>query len=160
MIKYWFFNVGDTEKGNYRHWEDNRRYGFISAGHGGPMRSKLSKVSSGDRVFAYVSRGSYGSNGYVGYGEVAKEITSLKNFIVPEKRERLVDLSLLQPRLLTEIDDPERCEYLLGVKWIKTYSREQAKYFNGIFFYKGTICQIDCSKHKHTIDYLFKEFSA
>ena len=44
---YWFVNVGEGER---RNWEDNRRYGYIGAGHGKWYSDRLKKLDVGDNI--------------------------------------------------------------------------------------------------------------
>src|SRR5262249_12353568 len=62
---YWFVNVGEGEN---RSWDDCRKYGFLSAGHGSKYSDPLKKLRAGAKVFAYMK-----GLGYVGYGEVTHE---------------------------------------------------------------------------------------
>jgi hypothetical protein len=61
---FWFCNVGD---GEHRNWDDCVKYGFLAAGWR-PWTDQLTRLATGNKVFAYLKGG-----GYVGYGEVIRE---------------------------------------------------------------------------------------
>jgi hypothetical protein len=83
---YWFVNVGE---GAHRNWDDNRRYGYISAGGGAKYSRFLKRLKVGDKIFAYMKR-----LGYVGYGEVTREAVMIRDFFVAEESKQLLDLPL------------------------------------------------------------------
>jgi len=122
---YWFANVGE---GPHRNWDDNRHYGFISAGQGTKYSHFLKRLKVGDKLFAYMK-----GLGYVGYGEVTREAVMIKDAFVERESKRLLELPL-QAKLANEhSDDPELSEWTVGVKWIRSYPAEEAKTFKGVF---------------------------
>jgi uridine kinase len=128
---YWFVNVGD---GDYRTWEDNRKYGFISAGHS----TAFKRLSVGDKIYAYVKE-----RGYVGFGEIIKEAVMIKDFIGTEESRLPVD------------ENAENEEWVVGVKWIKTVPKEQAKTFSGVFANQSVVCKL---RHEQTLRFVHKHF--
>jgi hypothetical protein len=86
---YWFVNVGE---GEYRNWDDNRQYGFISAGQGEWYSSALERLSIGDEIFAYMK-----GRGYVGRGTVTEEAMMIKDFVM-EGGEPLLEVPLEAPK--------------------------------------------------------------
>ena len=46
-----FVAVGENE---HRNWDDMRRYGFVSAGHGDKYRKAMSNLFEGARVWAAI----------------------------------------------------------------------------------------------------------
>jgi len=131
---YWFVNVGDGDLG-YRTWEDNRKYGFISAGHSLAFK----RLSVGDKIYAYAK-----GLGYVGFGEIIKEAVMIKDFVVQED-------SLLQ----AELNGSENEEWVVSVKWLKTVPKEQAKTFSGIFANQNVVCKL---RHEQTLRFVHKHF--
>ena len=93
--------------------------------------------------------------GYVGYGEVTREATPVKDFIVDSKGKPLLQLPLQAPRVDENKDSPELAEWAVGVKWLKTYSREEAKTFKGVFANQNIVCKL---RDPGTIDFLRNEF--
>jgi hypothetical protein len=146
---YWFVNVGE---GVHRNWDDDKEYGFIGAGGGKQFSSALNRLSVGDKIFAYMK-----GIGYVGFGEVTEPATMVKYFIVGEKSDCLLELPLKQPNIRENSDDPELSEWVVGIKWLKTYPREEAKRFSGIFANQNIVCKL---RHEATTDFLRREFES
>jgi len=144
---FWFFNVGE---GEHRNWDDNIRYEYIGAGQGVKYSNDLKRLKTGDRIFAYM-RGL----GYVGFGEVVKEAEMIKNFIVESEQKPLLDLPLEALKPSEYKDDPAMSEWVVGVKWIKTFPREKAKTFSGAFANPHVVCKL---RHQETLEFLKKEF--
>ncbi|GAG38062.1 unnamed protein product, partial [marine sediment metagenome] len=91
----WFVNVGE---GPHRNWEDNIKYDFIGAGQGPKYSRPLKKLSIGNRLFAYMK-----GLGYVGYGEVTKEASMIKDFEVNGKK--LLEQPLKAPQAAENSSD-------------------------------------------------------
>lgn len=144
---YWFVNVGE---GRHRNWDDNRRYGYLSAGGGVIYSRGLKRLELGDKIFAYLN-----GLGYVGYGVVTHEAVMIKDFYVGEEPKTLLELPLRATKAGANRDDPELCEWAIGVKWLRTYSREDAKRLKGVPVYRNVVCQL---KHSETIEFLEQEF--
>lgn len=126
---YWFVNVGESPN-NSRCWEDCQRYGFMLAGGGPGWIKQIRRLQPGDRIMAYLSR-----HGYVGVGEVVSEAVIQRDFVVPSEAtsgegdsegKRLLDLPLERIPLPEHLDDPERCDWCVGVDWLATVPRKQA----------------------------------
>lgn len=143
---YYFVNVGE---GEHRNWEDNREYGFISAGQGEWYSSALQRLSVGDEVFAYMK-----GRGYVGYGRVTQEATMIKDFVI-EGGELLLEQPLEAPNPQDHKDDPELSEWVVDVEWSETFPREEAKSFKGIFASPHIVCKL---RDQSTVEFLEREF--
>jgi hypothetical protein len=141
----WFVNVGECD---YRNWDDNHRYGFIAAGQGTVYSKPLTKLEVGDKIFAYLK-----GRGYVGYGEITSPACMAKDFMVEGKP--LLDLKLVAPSMASNWEDPELSEWVVGVKWLRAYPREQAKTFPGVFANQNVVCKL---RQEQTIDFLKREF--
>lgn len=117
----WHVNVGihDDSRRN-RNWDDIRRYGFLSAGAGPKWRDEISRLSVGDRVYAYVN-----GAGYCGGGTVTSAAARADSFIPPGATMALKDLPVESSGWFAESDDPEMAEYMVGVKWLKTLPLSQ-----------------------------------
>lgn len=146
---YWFVNVGE---GDHRNWDDNLKYGYVGAGQGEKYSRPLRHLKVGDRLFAYMK-----GLGYVGYGEVTKEAVPIGDFSVDEIGKPLLDLPLRAPRASENKDSPVNAEWAVGVKWSKTFTREQPKTFKGAFANQNIVCKLRDTK---TLDYLRAEFDA
>jgi hypothetical protein len=117
------FNVGEFE---HRSWDDNRTYGFLSAGYGARYRDQAQKLQAGDIVVAYLSK-----HGYVGVGRVLAEAVPAREFRVGKKP--LGKLQLKAPKILHDSDDLEQCEYVIRVEWLIAKKREDALWKSGLF---------------------------
>ncbi len=144
---YWFVNVGE---GPHRNWDDNMKYGYIGAGQGPKYSNPLKKLNTGDPIFAYMKR-----LGYVGYGLVVDPATMVKDFAVNEDGQTLLDMPLSAPSAVDNHEDPKFSEWAVRVDWKKTYGRDEARYFKGIFANQNIVCKL---RHQQTIDYLRNEF--
>ena len=144
----WFVNVGESV---HRNWDDNREYGYISAGQGEKYSRPLRNLNVGDRFFAYM-RG----HGYVGYGEVTKEATPIAEFVVDSVGRPLLELPLRAPHVAENIDSPTLSDWAVGVKWLKAYPREQARTFKGVFANQNIVCKLRDAK---TLEFLRSEFA-
>lgn len=143
----WFVNVGE---GPTRNWDDCKKYGFISAGQGERYSKALKKLKTGDKLFAYMK-----GNGYVGYGEVTAEAKMVRDFVVTDQQKPLLELPLTQPGMKNNFDDPELSEWVVGVKWLTAYSRDEAKTFTGAFANQNIVCKL---RDEETLRFLRREF--
>jgi hypothetical protein len=144
---FWFVNVGE---GEHRNWEDNRKYGYIGAGQGQKYSDSLKKLAMGDPIFAYMK-----GLGYVGYGIVREPAKMIKDFIVQKEQKPLLDLKLTAPNARENSEDPLMSDWAVGVDWIKTFAREDARTYKGIFANQNIVCKL---RNKQTIDYLMTQF--
>jgi Endonuclease NucS len=144
---FYFMNVGE---GRYRNWDDCRQYGFLSAGQGERYGNAMKKLKPGDLVFAYMKE-----TGYVGFGTVTQPATMVRDFVPAGSDKKLLDLPLKQPGLSENDDDPTLSEWVVGVKWEKTFERDQAKRFPGIFSNQNIVCLL---RNAATVDFLRREF--
>ena len=127
--RYAFVNVGESE---HRNWDDCRKYGFLSAG--GFDKSKqpryarqLQSVRVGEMVFASIGRQESTYKGFVGYGEVVEEAQRIEDFRVLDGEDAgklLLECDLKAPNPNGYKD--EGGEWVVRVKWIKTFNRESA----------------------------------
>jgi len=142
----WYVNVGQVEN---RSWEDMIRYGFLAAGGGRVYSDALSKLTPGDPILAY-QKGA----GYVGYGLVASRALPVRDFCVDGKP--ILEVPLKQPGLAHDKDNPELSEYLVGVKWGKTFALSEGKTFPGIFANPNIVCKL---RNAATLNFLRDAFA-
>lgn len=139
-------------EGDRRSWEDCRRYGFISGGGGRFHSVTLNALFAGARVFVNIP-----ATGYVGVGEVTGTSTPVTEFKVAiEGREMpILAAPLTAPNVGDKKDDPELCEYMVPVSWIKAVPREQAYWEKGLFASQHTACRL---RNQFTIERLTRHF--
>ena len=143
----WFVNVGE---GPHRTWEDNLKFGFIGAGQGKSYSSALHRLSVGDHIYAYMK-----GLGYVGFGEVNSPAMMIRDFIVPGSNTPLLEAGLKAERPDENSDDEELSEWVVGVRWIKTAPKAQAKTFAGVFANQNIVCKL---RHEQTLKFVQQEF--
>ncbi|UGT58795.1 hypothetical protein [Nocardia asteroides] len=128
--------VGESQ---HRNWDDMRRYGFVSAGHGDKYRKAMMNLSPGARVWAAIP-----STGYVGVGEVAATAVSVAEFEVEVDG---VTMPVLQAPLVAaqmgeDADDPALSEYLVRIRWIDTRPREEAVWVKGMYANQNVVTKL------------------
>jgi hypothetical protein len=150
-----YFDVNAGEWPNYRNWEDMRNHGFIAAGRGRRFSNQLSRLSQGDKIFVYQA-----GAGYVGYGVVSStEPVTAKDFITEDGRsldDLRLDGRLKEPGILEYRDDPELSDYLVSVKWKKTFPKSEPERLEGGFANPAIVCKL---RDPRTLDFLEKTFS-
>jgi hypothetical protein len=142
----WFVNVGE---GEHRNWDDCKKYGFLAAGWR-QSTDQLCKLTSGSKIFAYMK-----GLGYVGFGTVVSEACPVKEFTPDGHRKPLLD-SALNADMGHNRNDPNKCEWVVGVNWHKTFSRDAAKTFTGAAAYRAVVCKL---RDQRTLDFLRREFN-
>ena len=149
--KDFFVVVGENQ---HRNWDDMRRYGYVSAGHGDKYRKAMSNLFPGARVWAYIPQ-----TGYVGVGEVVEEAVGPKDFMVDVdgKDVPILEADLKTEHLEEDADDPENAEYLARVEWYDTRPREAAIREKGMFANQNVVAKL---RHPFTLQRLAEEFDA
>lgn len=144
-----YVTIGD------RSWEDSERYGFVSAG-GGPFWTKpLEKLFPGARVFLYKP---YPVQGYVGVGIVKESAQPVTEFAVEVEGQMgpILEAPLSDPgKVSHDADNPELCEYLVRVEWLKTRPLDGAAWQSGLFTNQMPACKL---RDRETIEYLEQAF--
>lgn len=130
---YWMVNVGE---GIHRTWDDNRRFGYMGAGQGVRYRTALQRLSVGDRIFAYLK-----GCGYVGFGEVTRAAVMIRDFMLDDGT-CILQHDMRAPLAAEHADDPERCEWAVAVRWIKTLPPHAAVKFPNIFSSQHAVCKL------------------
>lgn len=132
-----FLAVGENE---HRNWDDMRRFGFVSAGHGEKYRRAMGNLFEGARVFAAIP-----GAGYVGVGEVVEPAVGVSDFVVELDGQQVPILSvsdLKASNMHEDADNPEDAEYLARVRWLDARSREQAVWEKGMFANQNVVAKL------------------
>jgi hypothetical protein len=81
---------------------------------------QIQRPEVGDSVLAYINE-----HGYVGLGRVVSEAMPQQEFIT-QTGLRLIDQPMLASPDRTMLDDPEHCDWCLGIHWLHTVDRDEA----------------------------------
>jgi len=138
-----------------RSWSDAVDYRFICGG-GGPWYSKtLQLLSPGDRVWVKVP-----GNGFVGVGRVAGRSQPAATFTVStaDGERSILDVAKRGSYHREFLEDLERCEYVVPVKWLQTVPLERAVQEIGMFGNQNTVCKPMTPKWRSTVERLKEVF--
>ena len=139
----------------HRSWAEAVKYGFVSGG-GAPWYSRtLRLLKPGDRVWVNVP-----ATGYVGVGVVTGLAQPAADFLLPGANGMQPALGVLHEATYhsEHISDPERSEWFVPVKWLKTVSVDGAVKEVGFFGNQNTVCKPTDPKWRHTVDRLRQIF--
>lgn len=145
--EYWFVNVGEPD----RDWEDCLKYNFVSAGGGTKWSGRLSKLSIGSKIFAFLTNGK--QRGYVGYGTVTDTAVMVKDFVVDDQGGTLATMPMKQT--LKNTDDADLSDYAVKIKWHKTFDRTDAQWQKNGFANQNNVCRMPVGD---TVSFLEKQF--
>ncbi|AQR72867.1 endonuclease NucS domain-containing protein [Sphingomonas sp. LM7] len=142
--------------GESRSWDEGRRHGFISAGGGTWYSNTLNLLNTGDRV--WVKAPGYG---FVGVGEVTGPREPITEFSISiDGTERSANEFLDGANYHREyIEDPERMEYFVPVRWIHTVAIQEAVNDIGLFGNQNTVCKPTTPKWRTTVERLKERWS-
>ena len=127
-----------------------RQNGFFTASGGRIYSNKLDNLEIGAPIFFYQK-----GTGYLGYGRVTTAKMRSNEFTLADGTPLMEKLP--NRAYLTESeDDPDRASYVVGVDWKKSFDRQHAKTFAGIFANQNVVCKI---YDQETADFLRKEFA-
>ena len=145
----YYVSLGEEDT---RSWDDCMRYGFVSAGGGRWYTKTLFMLNPEARVFACIPK-----LGYVGVGVVERPACRVTEFTVNVDGNDMpiLDAPLKATEMGKDADNPELCEYLVGVRWIRCLPREQAIWEQGMFANQNSVCRL---RSKFTLERLLKRF--
>jgi hypothetical protein len=131
-----FVAVGENQ---HRNWDDMRRYGFVSAGHGDKYRKAMSNLFESAHVWAAIP-----GTGYVGMGEVVAPAVAINDFEVEIDGTMMPILQapLQATNMNEDADDPEMSEYLARVRWLDARPRDEAVWEKGMFANQNVVAKL------------------
>jgi hypothetical protein len=135
---------------------DGLQRGYIVAGGGSWYSKTLGLLELGARVWVNVP-----GSGYVGVGEVTQEMLPVDEFTVLDESGNRVPVTEVSPAaasLRRAADDPEKTDYLVGVKWLKTVDPRQAVHEKGFFGNQNSVARPRSPKWDHTVERLKARF--
>lgn len=147
-----YCSYGDSES---RSWADAVSFGFICGGGGAWYSRTLQLLNPGDRVWVKVP-----GTGFVGVGRVTGHSQSASTFkvITADGERPVLDVALRGNYHREFVEDAERCEYFVPVKWLQTVSLENAINEIGLFGNQNTVCKPTTPKWRSTVERLKERF--
>ena len=142
-------------EGPTRSWSDAVKYGFICGG-GAPWYSRtLQLLNPEDRVWVKVP-----GSGFVGVGRVIGTAQAARDFCVKADGEEkpLLDVATRANYHREFVNDPERCEYFVPVRWAQTVALDKAVQEVGFFGNQNTVCKPTTPKWRSTVERLKEVF--
>jgi hypothetical protein len=141
--------------GEARSWADAVEFGFICGGGGAWYSRTLQLLSPGDRVWVKVP-----GSGFVGVGRVTGRAQRASTFEVntPEGDIPVLNVAKRGSYHRELVDDPERCEYFVPVRWLQTVPLERAVQEIGMFGNQNTVCKPTTPAWRSTVERLKENF--
>jgi len=138
-----------------RSWADAVDFGFICGGGGAWYSKTLQLLSPDDRVWVKVP-----GSGFVGVGRVTGRSQPASAFKVhtSEGEIPVLDAAKRGSYHREFVDDPERCEYFVPVRWLQTVPLEKAVQEIGLFGNQNTVCKPTTPKWRSTVERLKEKF--
>jgi len=138
-----------------RDWKDARKYGFISGGGGRWYSKTLNLLNKDDRVWVNIQK-----TGYVGVGVVYESAVKLYEFKV---RADKGEVPLLEAQISADyhrklVNDEDKAEYVVRIKWLKTVTINNAVSELGFFGNQNTVCKPTTPKWNYTVQRLKSAF--
>lgn len=150
-----YMSFGHGHDGKGRDWADAVKFGFVSAGGGAWYSKTLNLLGPGDRIWVKAP-----GAGFVGVGRVLGSPEPANSFTVTteEGDKPILEVAKSAHYHLQFLDDPDRCEYFVPVRWLQTVKIENAINEIGLFGNRNTVCRPTTPKWRHTVDHLKKSF--
>ncbi|MBN1906965.1 MAG: DUF91 domain-containing protein [Deltaproteobacteria bacterium] len=138
-----------------RSWSDAVDYGFICGGGGAWYSKTLQLLNPGDRVWVKVP-----GSGFVGVGRVTGRSQPASAFMIStsDGEHPILDVAKRGTYHKEFLEDPERCEYFVPVRWYQTVPLENAVQEIGMFGNQNTVCKPTTPKWRSTVDRLKEVF--
>jgi hypothetical protein len=154
----YYCNFGDGES---RSWNEAIQYSFICAGGGSFYSRTLALLSPagrdghGDRI--WVKAPGYG---FVGVGRVTGPVQAANAFKVTTRTGVSPVLDVVKGGNYHRefLDDPERCEYFVPVRWLQTVPLDKGVLEVGLFGNQNTVCKPTTPKWRYTVERLKERF--
>ena len=135
---------------------DGLKRGYIVAGGGSWYSKTLAMLEPGVRVWVNLQ-----GSGYIGVCEVEQKMQTVDEFMVKDetgKQVPLIDISPIAASLNRVADDPEKADFLVRVRWLKTTDPNQAIREKGFFGNQNSVARPRSPKWDHTVERLKLRF--
>jgi hypothetical protein len=140
--------------GESRDWNEALKYGFISGGGARWYNQTLQLLKPGDLVWVKIP-----GAGFVGVGRVTGEAVPAAAFRVTTSSGEKPFMEVARASYHRELlDDPERCEYFVPIRWLDTVPVEKAVQEVGMFGNQNTVCRPTTPLWRTTVERLKKHF--
>lgn len=142
--------------GGTRSWNDAVHYGFVCGGGGAWYSRTLQLLAPGDRLWVKVP-----GVGFVGVGRATGRSQRAADFKVasPGGEEiSVLDVAKEGSYNREFLNDPEKCEYFVPVRWLQTVPLESAVQEIGMFGNQNTICKPMTPAWRSTVQRLKQMF--
>ena len=140
--------------GEHRHWDDAKKYDFVSAGHGRWYSNTLNMLNVGDRIWVNIPK-----TGYVGVAKVIGDIARVEEYQFKNHQDKTLNELETSGNYanFSELDE-DNAEYLVPVEWITSVPMNNAFSETGLFGNQNSVCKPTTPKWSHTIDRLKTQF--
>jgi len=147
-----YSSFGDSDT---RSWEDAREFGFISGGGGAWYSKTLQLLGPDDRVWVKVP-----GSGFVGVGRATGRRQPAKTFTVKTSKGEFPVLEVAKRGhyMREALDDLERCEYFVPMRWLQSVPLDEAIHEIGLFGNQNTVCKPTTPKWRSTVERLKQKF--
>ena len=138
-----------------RSWSEAVEHEFICGGGGAWYSRTLQLLRPGDRVWVKVP-----GTGFVGVCRVSGNAQPASEFTLPTPDGDRPALEVLTGATYHRdfVEDEERCEYFVPVKWLDTKPLDQAVQEVGLFGNQNTVCKPTSQKWRTTVERLKIKF--
>ena len=138
-----------------RSWAEAMQYGFICGGGGAWYSKTLQLLSPGDRVWVKAP-----GFGFVGVGRATGRAQPAATFklVTPTGELPVLEVAKEGSYHRQFLNDLERCEYFVRVKWLQTVPLEKAVQEVGLFGSQHTVCKPTTPKWRSTVERLKEKF--
>lgn len=146
----YYINAG-IDKTTERVWDDYIKYDFIAAGQGEKWSNPLKTLEINDIVVTYIK-----GKGFAGIGKVTSRAVPAKNYLY--KNKNLNQYKIKSTGLFRNSDNNKKCDWLVGIKWIKTFPENQAMFEKNKGLFTTQLIKASLQNQEITKDFIEKEF--
>lgn len=147
----YYINAG-IDKTDNRIWDDYVKYGFIAAGQGEKWSEPVKSLELNDIIVVYIK-----NKGFAGVGKITQKAIPVKDFKLKEKP--IQNYNLKSVGLFRNSDDVKKCDWVVGVKWIKTFEENKAKFEKKKGLFTTQLIKASLQNQQITKDYIEQEFN-